>query len=357
MKRVDPSKIDAVMADVDRKWGKKGRVAWLKGNQYDHPERISTGSLLLDAITNGGIPLGRWTRMWGNKSSGKSLFNWMIIKNAQEMGMTCAYYNIEQQYDIRLVEAMGVDTKKLIVFEGTLIEEICDKMQDTFDAIHLHVLDSTSNGNSLKWMNAEAGTYTRADKALAWQLGMQRATEYMNEDNAVIFIDHVRADMNNPGNLVPAGGKFPGHHASLELRFERGSWLFYNKNGFLEDTEKDRDTLTGRKEPQGFEVRIGVEKSRVCPPARTSLHWMDLGRLLYGQPLDHAFEYMVAMQWLGLTEDTGSRFTVPGYEKSIHGKANLRNLIRGDLTLQEEIRQRLLGELTKSPDERYKSVA
>lgn len=346
--RVDQDKIDSALAQIEKEFG-KGTVRM--GDEYDHPSRISTGSLMLDAITHGGIPIGRWTRFYGGRSSGKSLLCWNIIREAQKMGQTVAYHNVEGQYDPRLVQAMGVDTSKLIVFEGTIIEEICLKLRRTFSAINLHVIDSCSNASSLMGINAEPGGYTRGDKAQAWMLGFQKASEYFLEDNTVIYCDHIRMSQNNPGAVYAPGGTFMEHHASLILKFDKGSWLHYDSDGFLTSTEneKERDTLTGRKEPDGFEVKITVEKSRVCPPNKTSVHWMDLGRLLYGSPLDLAFEYQVAMQWLGLTEDSGAYFTIPGYEKRAHGKGALRQILRGDLTLQQQIRDRLFEVIEADP--------
>lgn len=351
--RVDNSKkaFEDALAHIEREHG-KGSVRM--GNEYDHPTRIPTGSLMLDAITHGGIPIGRWSRFYGGRSSGKSLMCWNVIREAQKMGMTVAYHNVEGQYDPRLVEAMGVDTSKLAIVEGTIIEDICWNLRRTFSGINLHVIDSCSNASSMMGINAEPGTYTRGDKAQAWQLGFQKAAEFFRQDNTVIYCDHIRMSQTNPGAVYAPGGTFMEHHASMILKFDKGSWLHYDSNGFLTATEneKERDTLTGRKEPDGFEVKITVEKSRVCPPNKTSVHWMDLGRLLHGSPLDAGFEYQVAMQWLKMTEDSGQYFTVPGYEKRVHGKAALRNLLRGDVTLQEEIRDRLMSIQTADPNSR-----
>jgi recombination protein RecA len=351
--RVDNSQraVEEALALIEREHG-KGTVRM--GNEYDHPARISTGSLMLDAITHGGIPIGRWSRFYGGRSSGKSLMCWNVIREAQKMGMTVAYHNVEGQYDPRLVEAMGIDTSKLVVFEGTIIEDVCIRLRRTFSAINLHVIDSCSNASSMMGINAEPGTYTRGDKAQAWMLGFQKAAEYFREDNAVIYCDHIRMSQTSPGAVYAPGGTFMEHHASLILKFDKGGWLFYDKDGFLHDSENDsqRDTLTGRKEPDGFEVKITVEKSRVCPPNKTSVHWMDLGRLLHGSPLDLAFEYQVAMQWLRMTEDSGSYFTVPGYEGRLHGRPALRKVLRGDLTLQEEIRDKLMSIQLADPNSR-----
>ena len=63
---------------------------------------------------------------------------------AQKLGLSCAYYNIEKRYEKSLAERLGVDTKKLKLVPGSTIETIGDKMESLLGVIHLHVLDSTS---------------------------------------------------------------------------------------------------------------------------------------------------------------------------------------------------------------------
>jgi len=352
MGKVDTSKYDDAMAGIQKQWGKD---TVRRGSDYEHPPRISTGSVLLDANTRGGIHMGRWTRLWGDKGSGKSLFSWQIIKHAQAMGMRCAYHNLEQQYDVEFVESLGVNVDDLTVFETTVIEVVCSNLRQSLGSIHLHVIDSASQGNSLKLMNADDGTFLRGDHTAAWQTGLKKATQFMNEDNAVILIDHVRHDQKNPDLLKPAGGKWLSHQSSLTLQLTPGSWVFYDKSGWL--TENDaaaaRDTPTGRREKEGYTVSAKVEFSRVCPPGRISEHWIDVGRLKHGQPYDLAFEYQQAMEWLGMVRRSGTWYEVPNYGK-VQGKAQLRQLIRGNIPLQEEIKNAYIEEINKPPDQRRK---
>jgi RecA/RadA recombinase len=354
MGKVDTSNFDKAIAHIEKQWGKD---SWRNADEYEHPMRISTGSLLLDAITWGGIPMNRWSRFWGEESSGKSLQAFLAVKKAQEMGMKAIWYDVENQFDERLANAIGVNLKDLPIYPGTVIEEVCDKLRTSLSVAHLHVIDSTSNGNSLAWMNAKVGQLTMGDKAKAWQYELQRATEFMNDDNAVIMISQEREALGNPmAKSKPEGGRFMGFHNSLTLKFELGQWLYYDKQGYLVDDEGDRDTLTGRKEPNGREVKVTVTKSRVCPPLRTSVHWLDYGRIPFGEPYDQAFEYQVAMGWLGMYNKAGSWFDVPNYGR-VQGKAQLRQLIRGNLPLQEEIREALLGEIRKRPEDRRRIAA
>lgn len=81
-----------------------------------HARVISTGSLKLDeALGIGGIPKGRIVEIYGSEASGKTTLALDIVKEAQKLGGYCAYLAVENSIDLSLAEAMGVNTKDLLV--------------------------------------------------------------------------------------------------------------------------------------------------------------------------------------------------------------------------------------------------
>ena len=132
----DPEQQLEIAINAIRK--KYGENSLRYGDEQDAIGRISTGSLAFDYATGGGIPIGRFSRFYGGFSSCKSLTCWRVIKQAQAQGMTCAYYNIEKQYDRSLVERIGIDSKSLMVVEGTTIEETSAKMEALLGSVDLH---------------------------------------------------------------------------------------------------------------------------------------------------------------------------------------------------------------------------
>lgn len=51
--------------------------------------RISFGSLSLDTVTGGGLPVGRITLLWGHKSSGKTYLGLRVAANSQNLCANC----------------------------------------------------------------------------------------------------------------------------------------------------------------------------------------------------------------------------------------------------------------------------
>ena len=77
---VNQDNFDSVVAAINKKY--EGDLR--NGDSYEHPQRISFGSLALDVASGGGLPWGRVSRLYGPYSSTKSLTAWNVIREAQE---------------------------------------------------------------------------------------------------------------------------------------------------------------------------------------------------------------------------------------------------------------------------------
>src|SRR5690349_8779102 len=68
------SKVDAVIAYVNKSMGSKGRAVIQKGSdiRWASATRLPTGSLGLDIALNGGLPKGMVTQFFGEESSCKT---------------------------------------------------------------------------------------------------------------------------------------------------------------------------------------------------------------------------------------------------------------------------------------------
>src|SRR5512141_2866744 len=79
-------------------------------------DSISTGSLSLDiALGVGGVPRGRITEIYGPESSGKTTICQHIVAEAQRMGGTAAFIDMEHALDPVYAARVGVDIDNLLV--------------------------------------------------------------------------------------------------------------------------------------------------------------------------------------------------------------------------------------------------
>ncbi len=324
MSPVDPDALDKALSAIRTQYGKEIiRTA----DKYSEPGRIPTGSLELDLITRGGVPIGRWTHWYGGKFSAKTMISLKTIANAQKMGLKCAYYNIEKQLTPKWAALHGVDLKNLEVIETTVIEEIGAIMETLMGSVHLHVLDSIPVGVSQDELAAEVGDWLPGISARAWGKALRRANNSFSEENAVIMINHIGTAFGKyAGADEPKGARLLEYLSSLSVEFRRTSWLFRDKKGNLSDAGEGEQALDSRdKEPGGIEFAVRVKKSRVSTPFKTARMRLDFKT----SEIDDLWSLAKAAQIYELaTRDSpkGSWYTMPDASK-VQGSNGIRGYI------------------------------
>lgn len=337
---IDTTKYNEIVSTINAKYA----GALKKGNEIENPERLSTGSLELDVAMGGGIPIGRFSRLAGPFSAGKSLTCWSIIKSAQEKGMKCVYYNVEKQYTPDFVESRGVDIEDLLVVDLTTIEGIAEACESLLGVAHLHVIDSTKMAVSEEVLAASVRDWRPGIEARAWG----KAFNFLNErfdygDNVIVLVDQVRVKNFQTGTEEPAGGKVMDHASSMTVQYRKGSWLKRDPDtGYLTDSKsvKEHRSVDNQIIPAGRIIQARVEKSRVSRPLLPATMWLDLD----SNEFDRMFEMKKHAIATGVIRQRGAYYYYGnnGNEISMQGEKKLREFIAGDVTLQEEIWERAL---------------
>lgn len=337
---VDRENLTKVLDQIRKQYG-DGNIHY--ADNYPALVKIPTGSLELDLATDGGVPLGRWSHFYGPLSSGKTLTAWNVIKAAQDMGLECAYYNIEKQFLPDWVEARGIDLSRLHLVEGTIIEELGTKLESLLGVVHVHVLDSLAFAVSTDELASKSEEWRPGIQSRAWGKVFRRANErFDDKENAVIMINQTRSVFGRMGAAEePTSGRAVGYISSLDLQFKRSHWLFKDGNGILQKEGSNTDTITGDTEPDGIEFQIRVAKSRVCKPYETARMRLDFES---GQ-FDSMWELTKAAVFKDLvsrTSEKSSWFVLPNGDK-VQGEKGLREAIMHDIDLQETIRKAILN--------------
>jgi protein RecA len=334
---IDPSSLDKALAAIRKEYG-DGSIH--TGTEKPPLERIPFGSVQLDWATGGGFPLGRWGHFYGGYSSAKTLTCWNLIKSAQELGLTCAYYNLEKQYDEPWVAARGVDVEKLYVVEGTTIEGTGERLEALLGAINVHVIDSLASAVSVDELAGETTDWNPGIQARAWGKVLRRANERFDDsENAIIMINQTREMFGARGAESPTSGRFVEYMSSMSLHFKRSGWLFRDKNGFLHPDGSKTDSVTGDTEPSGIEFQVRVAKSRVGPPLRSARMRLDFDTGEY----DELWALTRGAVYFGVVKQSGSWYTVPGLEKAVQGENGVRQALINDPELMDQIRNTILS--------------
>lgn len=334
MSPVDPTQLDAAIAQIRKAYGDSAIIA---GNEKSPLVRIPTGSIELDVATGGGIPMGRWAHAYGGFSSGKTLTSYNAIANAQEMGMTCAYYNIENQYDPIWAASRGVNVDDLLVVDKTAIEDVGGALETLLGSVNFHVLDSLAAAISIDELEAGLDDWRPGIAARAWGKVFRRTNErFDDKENAILMINQVRETFGYGGGESPPGGRFVEFMSSLSLHFRRSTWLYKDGKGNLSPDAKSGSSLSGDKEPDGIEFQVRVNKSRVGPPLRTARMRIDFESGLF----DEMWNLTKAAKFYRIVEQKGSSswYTLPSGDK-VQGEAGIREALQNDPELMDRARK------------------
>lgn len=341
-------KIAAEIKDTVDFVNKKNPGLITYGNEEPILKRITTGSIELDYISGGGIPVGRWTRLYGGPMSCKSLVAINVLGNAQKEGYRCAFIDAENQFDPNWFEKHGVNTEELLVINTSVIEDIGEVIEALLEQIDVFVIDSCSI--CITRTKLEDGLNERqymGINARKWKDQFVHINSVMDKHrNTMVYIDHVNVSFGPSGitTMEPPGGENMKFIASLALEFKKGKWLYERGGTWGEERDTSKKTLSGGTEPDGLRINVRAPKSRLGKPLQTATLTFDLNN---GE-FDKYEEYFKAAKFFGIVEGASwLKFSEEFHEKyddkSFRPK-DLREMLREDEELREVIKTTMFGD-------------
>lgn len=245
--------IDLAISQIERQHG-KGAIMRFNSEDIVPVEVIPTGSLALDiALGVGGVPRGRIVEIFGHESSGKTTLALHIIAEAQKMGGTAAFVDVEHAIDPLYAKRIGVDMEQLLISQPDTGEQALEIVETLVrsSAIDVVVIDSVAALTPQAEIEGEMGD---AHVGLLPRL-MSKALRKLSgvaskSKSCIIFTNQIRQKIGvmfgNP-ETTP-GGLALKFHASVRLEIRRA------------ETLKDGDEMVGNR------VRVKVAKNKVAPP-------------------------------------------------------------------------------------------
>lgn len=217
---------------------------------------IPTGALSLDiALGVGGIPRGRITEIYGPESAGKSTLAQHIIAEAQKLGGTAAYIDVEHALDPEYAANCGININDLLISQpdtGEQALEICDALVRSA-AVDIIVVDSVAALVPRAEIEGDMGDSLPGLQARLMSQAMRKLTSSVSRTNtALVFINQLREKIGvifGSPETTP-GGRALKFYSSVRIDIRRVESL------------KDGQTFIGNR------VRCKVVKNKVAPPFR-----------------------------------------------------------------------------------------
>lgn len=316
--------LEDTIRSVEKKYG-KGAIMKLGDRPAVGVDVIPSGSLLIDeALGVGGFPRGRIVEIFGPESSGKTTLALHAVAECQKMGGVAAFIDAENAIDPNYAEALGVNTKDLILSQPDSGEqglEITDTLIRS-GAVDLIIVDSVAALVPQAELDGEMGDQQMGLQARMMSKAMRKMSGAMNKSNCtVILINQLREKIGvmfgNP-ETTP-GGRAIKFYSSIRVDIRRGEAL---KEG---------------KEMYGNKTRVRIVKNKVAPPFKLAEI-----EILYGKGISRMGEIIDLGVKYDIIDKAGSWYSY-GDERIGQGRTTVEDYLTEFPDVMEEITQKILA--------------
>ncbi|HKJ40269.1 MAG TPA: recombinase RecA [Anaerolineales bacterium] len=323
--------IDKAVGDILKRYG-DGSIVRLGEAQYMETEVFPTGSLSLDiALGVGGIPRGRVTEIYGPESSGKTTLCQHIVAEAQRMGGTAAFIDMEHALDPVYAARVGVDIDNLLVSQPDTGEQALEITETLVRSggVDVIIVDSVAALVPRSEIEGDMGDATMGVQARLMSQALRKLSGVINQTKtSLIFTNQLRQKIGvmfgNPETTT--GGNALKFYASVRLDVRRIQAI------------KVGDEVIGNR------TRVKVVKNKVAPPFRTAEFdiMFNEGISKSGDILDLATKFEVVTK--------RGAFYSYGDTRLGQGRENAKDFLRQNMDMTMEIegfirQQAIAGEI------------
>lgn len=252
MNTIENKIFDEAIKELDKKYGK----GTFNNSSSFNVDVIGSGSISLDNIlTINGFPKGRIIEIYGNESSGKTTIALQAVKECLASGGKAVYIDVENSLDINYLEAIGIDSEKLLLARpesGEQTFNIIDALIKT-KMIDLIVVDSVAALVPEAELKGDVVDQNIGAHARLMSKGLRMIQGIISKNNVcVIFINQIREKIGimfgNPE--VTTGGRALKFFSSIRLEVRKSELL---KEG---------------NEIIGIKSKVTITKNKLGPPLK-----------------------------------------------------------------------------------------
>jgi recombination protein RecA len=310
--------LERALGDITKRYG-DGAIMRLGEAHHMKVDIIPTGALSIDlALGVGGIPRGRITEIYGPESSGKTTICQHIVAEAQRLGGTAAYIDMEHALDPAYAERCGVDIDSLLISQpdtGEQALEIAETLVRS-GAIDIVVIDSVAALVPRSEIEGDMGDAQMGAMARLMSQALRKLSGAINQTKtAVVFTNQLRQKIGvmfgNPETTT--GGNALKFYASVRLDVRR-----------IQSIKLGQDIIGNR-------TRVRVVKNKVAPPFRAAEF-----DIMYNEGISKSGDLLDLATGMEIVQKRGSFYSY-GDLRLGQGRENAKDYLRGNAILMAEI--------------------
>jgi recombination protein RecA len=310
--------LSKALDDITKRYG-EGSIIRLGEATHLEVAAIPTGSLSLDiALGVGGLPRARVAEIYGPEASGKTTLCLHLAAEAQKMGGTVAFVDMEHALDPAYAAKVGVDIENLLISQPDTGEQALEIVQTLVrsGALDLVVVDSVAALVPRSEIEGDMGDATMGMQARLMSQALRKLSGAINQTRtAVVFTNQLRQKIGvyfgNP-ETTP-GGMALKFYASVRL-----------------DVRRIQSIKSG-SEIIGNRVRVRVVKNKVAAPFRTAEF-----DIMYNEGISKVGDILDLGASLDVITKRGAFYSF-GDTRLGQGRENAKEFLRQNPEISDEI--------------------
>lgn len=321
------SKFQETLDKLNKTYG-VGTVLTLDSKTTGDYDIISTGSIGFDHVTLGvgGFVKGKMYELMGWEGSGKSTICGHVVAECQKKDGVVLYIDGEHAVDKHYFEALGVDTKKMLIAQPSCGEEgfnIAMEMIQT-GTVDLIIIDSDSSLIPKKVLDGEVGDSSIGRKALLNSNAYPKLKAALSQHNVcVIVISQYREKI---GVMFGNPTTTQGGHA---LKFYSDVRIEVSKS-----LAKEGDVTYGNI------TKLKAIKNKMSPPYKLSQF-----EIVYGQGIDKLGEVMELINEHGIGRKYGKTMTI---DETKYDLEEFKIMLMDNKEFYDSIKERILNKINNT---------
>jgi len=310
--------LEQTLSGLVKRFG-EGAIMRLGEATHMQVEVIPTGSIALDlALGVGGIPRGRITEIYGPESAGKTTLCQHIIAEAQRLGGTCAFIDMEHALDPSYAQCCGVNIDDLYIAQpdtGEQALEIAEALIRS-GAMDVLVVDSVAALVPRAEIEGEMGDAHMGLQARLMSQALRKLSGAIKQSNtAIVFTNQLRMKIGvmfgNPETTT--GGNALKFYSSVRLDIRR-----------IQSIKADGQAMGNR-------TKVRVTKNKVAPPFREAEF-----DIMYNEGISKAGDVLDIASGLDIVTKRGAFFSF-GDTRLGQGRENAKDFLKQNPDLLAQI--------------------